>query len=161
MDSQHYEASARPTSRTLSDLAVLASHLGYQLHMKHLDDREVQAVTDTTERSITFEWDLTPSEQRSAIAHELGHAWHGHDCSTPRFEREADAWAADYLIDTRTYADLEREGHSIDEMADHFGVTERVVHAFREHCLQQLGAITYGIRHRGRFTNALARALAQ
>jgi hypothetical protein len=34
-----------------------------------------------------------------AIAHELGHAYHNHDCSTPDNEREADEWAANQLLD--------------------------------------------------------------
>lgn len=157
---QRSEDDARPTSPSLSDLAVIASHMGYGLHMRHLDDPEVLAVTDTRDRTISLTWGLTHSEQRSVIAHELGHAHFGHDCSDDRAEREADTWAANLLIDPAEYAALEREGHDTHTIADHMNVTVDVVHAFQQHCMERLGRITYGRRHRGRFTHPLARGLA-
>lgn len=159
MGLQRGEGGGRSTSPTLSDLASLASHMGYGLHMRHLDDPEVLAVTDTTDRTISYVWGLTHAEQRSVIAHELGHAHYEHDCSSDRNEREADAWAANLLVDPESYANLEREGHDHHAIADHLGVTLDVVHAFQQHCMQRLGAATYGRRHRGRFTNPLARRL--
>lgn len=159
MGLQRSEDDGRPTSPTLSDLAALASHMGYGLHMRHLDDPELLAVTNTQAQTISYAWGLTHDEQRSVIAHELGHAHYGHDCSTARNEREADTWAANLLVDPATYAALEREGHDHHGIAEHLGVTLDIVHAFQQHCMQRLGRITYGIRHRGNFTNPLARGL--
>lgn len=148
-----------PTSPTLSDLASIASTMGYGLHMRHLDDPGVLAVTDTRDGTISYAWGLTHREQRSVIAHELGHAHYGHDCTTDRGEREADRWAADLLVDPEHYALLEREGSDSHTIAEAMEVTEDVLHAFRTHCMQRLGRRTYGTRLRGRFTVHLARQL--
>ncbi|MFC7431022.1 MULTISPECIES: ImmA/IrrE family metallo-endopeptidase [unclassified Agrococcus] len=128
--------------------------------MRHLDDPDVLAVTNTVNGTISYAWGLTHSEQRSVIAHELGHAYYGHDCTTERAEREADRWAADLLVDPEHYALLEREGADLHAIAESLDVTEDVVDAFRAHCLQRLGRRTYGTRIRGRLTNRLARRLA-
>lgn len=161
MDWPHDADDARPTSSpTLNDLMGIARRYGYRLHVRHLDDPEKLAVTNVDAGEITLRFDLTPVEQRSVFAHEIGHAHYGHDCSTPRNEREADAWAANLLVDPAAYAALEREGHDAHAIAEHLDVTIEVVHDFQRYCLQRLGRMTYGIRHRGRLTNPLARGLA-
>jgi Zn-dependent peptidase ImmA (M78 family) len=133
--------------------------MGFGLHMRHLDDPDVLAVTDVVDGTISYAWGLTHSEQRSVIAHELGHAHYGHDCSSERGEREADRWAANLLIDPEHYAQLEHEGADLHTIAEGLNVTLDVVHSFRTHCLQRLGRRTYGTRIRGRLTNPLARRL--
>ena len=40
-----------------------------------------------------------PGDPGVRYRHELGHAYHNHDCSTPDNEREADEWAANQLLD--------------------------------------------------------------
>lgn len=50
-------------------------------------------------RTIYARHGLDPVTRVCAIAHELGHVYHSHDCSTPDNEREADEWAADQLLD--------------------------------------------------------------
>lgn len=49
-------------------------------------------------RSIIISKHLDPATARCTLAHELGHAILGHDCSTPIAEREADRWAAKTLL---------------------------------------------------------------
>lgn len=75
-------------------------------------------------RSIVVQWGLDPVTRRCAIAHELGHAEFGHDCSSPRAEREADEYAARLLIDN---SDVERiayeTGWSPPEICAELGVT--------------------------------------
>ena len=41
-------------------------------------------------RTIYARHGLDPITRVCAVAHELGHAYHNHDCSTPDNEREAD-----------------------------------------------------------------------
>lgn len=41
---------------------------------------------------------LDPATRTCAIAHELGHAYYGHDCSTSFAEYQADQWAAQNLL---------------------------------------------------------------
>lgn len=56
----------------------------------------------------------TPIEYRVyALAHELGHAYHGHNCGTPHAEHYADQYAAKLLINPDTYrqAELEADGN--------------------------------------------------
>lgn len=145
------------TSRTLNDLIQQAKQMGIRVHISHLDDSV--GVYDHTTQEIHLSFGLTPVEQRSVLAHELGHAYHGHDCSNSRNERQADAYAANLLINADDYARAERHSPNVHDIAAELDVTDDIVTAYQDLCLQQLGHITYGRQHRGTFTNALARAL--
>lgn len=71
---------------------------------------------------------LDPVTRACAIAHELGHAFYGHECSTPRFERVADIWAARQLLDGRVTLDLLREYRDAPgALAAELGVTPRLL----------------------------------
>lgn len=152
-------AGARPTSLRLTDLVAHAATLGVSVHMGHLPHK-VLGVYEPVHARVWISLGLTPDEQRSVLAHELGHAHHGHECGSDRAERAADRYAADLLVDAESYAELERIGLDEHVIADELNVTVDIVHAYREHHLQRLGDITYPRRTRGRFTNALARSLA-
>lgn len=152
-------ADARPTSLRLTDLVAHAAHLGVTVHMGHLPHDMLGVYDPATER-VWISFGLTADEQRSVLAHELGHVHHGHACGSDRAERAADRYAADLLVDAEQYAELERLGHDEHTIADELDVTVDIVHAYREHHLQRLGHITYPRRARGRFTNALARRLS-
>lgn len=47
---------------------------------------------------------LTEPQEIEAIAHELGHARHGHDCTNSRTEAQAWRWATTFTIDPAAYA---------------------------------------------------------
>lgn len=49
-------------------------------------------------RTIYLRKGIDPTTRRCAIAHEIGHALHEDDCSSPRAERDADKFAAKTLI---------------------------------------------------------------
>lgn len=159
MDSLRSADAGRPTSPTLSDLAVIASQLDVTLHLAHLEDG-LLGLYEPTEARVYFTFGLTPVEERAVIAHELGHVFYGHECDGDRNEREADTWAAQMLIDATAYAEAERHSHSVHDLADALGVTEDLVAHYRAHCMQRLGRRTYGRQARGRFTNAIARGLS-
>lgn len=158
-DLQRSADAARPTSLTLSDLVAHAAALGVSVHMGHLQ-HDMLGVYDPSTARVWISLSLTPDEQRSVLAHELGHVHHGHECGSDSAERAADAYAADLLISAERYAELERLGYDEHVIADELDVTVDVVHAYRAHHLQRLGRMTYGRRIRGRFTNAIARSLA-
>lgn len=49
-------------------------------------------------RIITLDFGLTTITERCVLAHELGHAHYGHDCTTDIGETQANRWAAQRLI---------------------------------------------------------------
>lgn len=117
------------------------------------------------QRRIYLDSRLTPAERRSVLAHELGHAHHGHPCGDdppPHVlrsrERQADVFAARLLIDAAEYARAERVDPSADAIADELGVTVELIGVYREHCLQRVGTAVYALprpgagqrAHRGR-----------
>lgn len=150
-------ADARPTNHTLSDLLASALEIGVTVHISHLVD--CLGLYDSRTREIHIDFGLTPIEQRCITAHELGHALYGHDCSTPRAEREADIYAADVLIDASELENLDQLGLHDHDIAIELDVTTDVLTTYREHHMQRLGTIVYPRRGRGKFSNALARAL--
>lgn len=80
----------------------------------------------------------TALTQRTTLAHELGHAWHGHDWThdhdLERDERQADIYAAQLLISPAEYAAAERTvGPHAGALAKELGVTRRLVELWRDH----------------------------
>lgn len=78
--------------------------------------------------TIFVRFGLDPVTRTCAIAHELGHAHYGHDCSHPRAEREADEWAARTLLSVE---DVERAAYDCEAspaaMAAELGVTPHLL----------------------------------
>ena len=75
--------------------------------------------------------------QRETLAHECGHAFHGHDWTRDhdreRDERQADQYAARLLISVDDYADAETlVGEHPGAIARELGVTRRLVELRRE-----------------------------
>ena len=76
---------------------------------------------------------LDEAQQRSTLAHELGHAWYGHrptgdEHGDARDERQADEYAARLLVDPLAYAAAERAvGTHPGALAVELGVTAGVV----------------------------------
>lgn len=158
MDSQRSADAARPSSPTLSDLKAIAASLDVTLCIDTLEEG-LLGFYEPSEARVYFAHGLTPSEERSVIAHELGHVYYGHEHGDDRNEREAETWAAQLLIDARDYAEAEKHAHDLHSLAESLGVTEELVAHYRAHCLQRLGSRTYGRQARGRFTNDIARSL--
>lgn len=79
-------------------------------------------------QTIFIKIGLDPVTRRCAIAHELGHAHYGHNCSTPGAERQADEWAAQQLLDV---GDVEVVGWECEgsaaAMAAELGVTPHLL----------------------------------
>ena len=102
------------------------------------------------QRTIHVDSRLTPIELRSVLAHELGHVHHGHLCdSMPSLgsdagrERQADRFAARFLIDPGEYARLERVNPDQHFLADELGVTVDLIRVYERHCLTRVRGLTY------------------
>lgn len=92
---------------------------------------------------VYFEISLGRDERRCVISHELGHVFHGHDCTTKRAEEQADAFAARLLIEPARYAAAEAVSTDIDYLADELDVTRAIVRAFQKYAFQRIGSRTY------------------
>lgn len=125
-------------------LLSIANQLGYQVHISDIeDDPELLGYTVPSEGIIVLRLGMTQNQTLSVLAHELGHAYHGHDCDSRRNEDQANAFAARLLIDAADYADLERVNADPHYLADELNVTVDLIHAYRQHCLTALRGIGY------------------
>lgn len=130
----------------MRELVQLVGRYGLSLHASHLPD-DVRGYYSPHERRIYFDLSLTPNERRATIAHELGHHHHGHDCSSPANERQADVYAATLLIHPDDYAQVARVVEGRAEIADELNVTEDIVEAFERHCIERIGDAVYTRKH--------------
>jgi Zn-dependent peptidase ImmA (M78 family) len=116
--------------------------MGLRIHGAHLPD-DLLGKWSPTERRIYFDLSLTENERRSIVAHELGHAHHGHTCDSAAAERQADAYAAALLIHPDDYAYFEKQGLCMNDLADELGVTVDLLAAYQHYCLERIGDTTY------------------
>lgn len=108
------EAALETLAHTMGITVIETSKLGSTLN----------ACFHPPTQTIFIKIGLDPVTRRCAIAHELGHAHYGHDCSTPGAERQDDEWAARQLLDV---GDVEVVGWECEgsaaAMAAELGVT--------------------------------------
>ncbi|WP_449278036.1 ImmA/IrrE family metallo-endopeptidase [Leucobacter sp. GX24907] len=76
---------------------------------------------------------LTEAQEVEALAHELGHAHYGHDCTTDRSEAQAWRWAARFVINHAAYARAEYLHHHPAAIAHALGITPKLVLAWQQH----------------------------
>ncbi|GGH33926.1 ImmA/IrrE family metallo-endopeptidase [Microbacterium album] len=129
----------------MQQLLALADELGLTV-IEHRG-RKVGGYHDGS-RTVRLNPHMPRRLARSVLAHELGHAVHGH---TPtifgpqhaRQERAAFEWAARLLIDRDAFAEVERlrDGHS-PSMAYDLDVTVEIVDAYKG-MLLRLGDVVY------------------
>ena len=75
---------------------------------------------------------LTTPQALSCLAHELGHAFLGHGCSTPANEQRAWEYAAALVISPAEYAAAEaRVGSEAPALALELAVTPRLIEGWR------------------------------
>lgn len=78
------------------------------------------------------------------LAHELGHAFYGHQGrDDPYAEAAADAFAAAALVDPNRFAELESLGLSDGALAEELGVTVKLLRVFVENYLTRVRGVTY------------------
>lgn len=126
----------------MRDLLARAADMGLEVHGAHIPRPRVGAYFRDLGR-IYFDLDLTLPYRRTVIAHELGHAYYGHDCDSERNERQADKYAATLLINPEWYAELEQINPDAEWIADEMNVAPYAVVDYRRYCLQRIGNATY------------------
>ena len=123
-------------------LLAIAAEAGYRVVVATITPG-IKGFIDTATHVIYLSRRLTPVELLCTLANELGHAFHGHDCDTPRGEDQANAYACRILIDADRYAAAERLSPYAEDIADELGVTVDVVRHYQQYALQRLGARTW------------------
>ena len=104
----------------------------------HRLDQTLNACYVAKKHVIYVRKNLDPVTRTCAIAHELGHAFYGHDCSTPRFEYQADRWAAGQLLGGLVTPGMLREYRARPgALAAELGVTPRFLQVWLQ--LHRLG----------------------
>ncbi len=103
----------------------------------------IRGFIDYPNRTIYISRRLTPAEMLCTLAHELGHMFHGHDCSRPGAEDQANAYACRLLIAADAYAKAERLSEYVEALADELGVTIEMIHHYQRFALQRVGTKTY------------------
>ncbi|GAA1337356.1 ImmA/IrrE family metallo-endopeptidase [Arthrobacter roseus] len=78
-------------------------------------------------RTILMDLNLAPVQYHSTLMHELGHAFHDHDRTTPRNEWEASQWVARALIRGCEYEALIKVFECPQSIAFEMGVLPRDV----------------------------------
>lgn len=68
-----------------------------------------------TLQQITLRPGMTTAQERSVLAHELGHHHYADTGSTPKTEHRADKWAAQHLITVEQLAPIARSNPSHPE----------------------------------------------
>lgn len=127
----------------MQQLLAHAMKLGVSVHVAHIDPPH-RGFYDAEQKTVVYDFNLTPVERRSVLAHELGHAYYDHQCfGNVKFEADADYYAACLLIAPEDYVAAESIDPSPDAIAEELGVEPRLVRAFEAKALTQLRGITY------------------
>jgi predicted transcriptional regulator len=127
----------------LKQLVARAAEMGVSVHIAHLPP-PYRGFYEHEAHRIVLDFTLTPNEQASVLAHELGHAHHGHACEgNADAERLADTYAAMLMIDPDDFAAAERISSDRHFLADELNVTTELIDAYRAHCLTRLRGVTY------------------
>lgn len=128
--------------RVKTILKFAAEH-GIRVHAAHLEPGVLgEWYADT--REIYYDIGLTPDEAVCTVAHELGHAHHGHHCEgNPSDEQQADEYAAALLINPQILAHLERLGLSRHDIAEELRVSEDLLDTFLDRWVTKLRGVSY------------------
>lgn len=133
----------------MRELLAHAARMGVSVHVAHLP-APYRGWYDIERSQAVYDFDLTPIERREVLAHELGHAHHGHECEgNPRHEHLADIYAAQLLIHPEEYAAAEHVSDDPTHIADELDVSTELIHTYQAHCLTRLRGITYATSRMG------------
>lgn len=105
-----------------------ADRLGIQIVYRRLTTGNGLWVPDL--HTIFLKPRMRAVHERSVLAHELGHACLGHRTSSPKFERQADQFAARHLIDPVKLDDVRRTSSDPNVWANEVGVTLDLLEIF-------------------------------
>lgn len=132
MDLRRGAASLEGTSPTLSELVALCDQLRVEVRLAHLPPGFLGAYDHAASRILLLRG-LTPIEQRSVLAHELGHALHMDIGDSDAAERAAERFAALLLVDPAALTAARAWVRDETELADELGVTVDIVRSYLQH----------------------------
>lgn len=134
----------------MRELIAHAAELGVSVHVAHLP-APYRGFYDHANARVIYDFNLTPIERRTVVAHELGHVFYGHTTYGVRAQEDAaDLYAARLLIDPSEYARLEAILPCSESIADELDVEVKLVRAFQR-SLTRLDGVTYAKSARGQF----------
>lgn len=87
------------------------------------------------QKIIVIRKDLNRRQEIETLAHELGHAHHGHTETTPRTEAQAWKYAARLTVDPEAYAVAERINPHPAAIALELDLTPTLITAWQKYCL--------------------------
>lgn len=122
---------------TMLELVREAANAGAAVHLAYLAP-PLRAHYDVTRGEIIIDIRLTMAEKKEALAHEIGHAIEGDDCTTDATERRAWRHASRILVDLTDYVIAEGIDSDPQLIADELGVTRRVVRTYQREWLPSL-----------------------
>ena len=132
-----------PRRSEMKELIAHAALLGVSVHVAHIDGPQ-RGFYDSAKKIVVYDFELTPVEQRSVLAHELGHAFYDHQChGNAKFEAAADYYAACLLISPEAYVNAERIDPCPDAIAEALEVEPKLVRAFETRALTRVHGATY------------------
>lgn len=108
-----------------------AERLGIRVEYQSL--RTVNGLWIPDRNLIIIRSGMRRPHERSTLAHEIGHAIHGHRDDRPKHERQADVFAATHLIDPETVRGLLEWTPDVFRLAAELDVSPRMVRVFLDH----------------------------
>lgn len=126
----------------MEPLLAIAAEYGIAVKRATLDPF-VRGFYRARDSTIYLNRRLTGVETLCVLAHELGHVFYGHNCTTGTNENQANDYAARLLIRPHEYARAELVSHDAHHIAEELGVTVEMVLHYRKHALRRLGEATY------------------
>lgn len=126
----------------MRELLTVAQQIGYEVFVADIcDEPDLLGYCVPEERLIVVRSGLSVPQLRSTLAHEIGHAWHGHGCDSVAEERQAYSFAARLLIDRARYDELAQHHLDREQLAAALEVTPTILDWYRATVLPRpLGA---------------------
>lgn len=115
----------------MADLEGVAHHMGVDIEYRDQLRRGRWGEYDHRRRTIRLRAGLGPLQWRSTLAHELGHAHHGHWWTSLKHEDQADTYAAWLLISPQAWRSaISAHPDSPQSVAAELGVLPRLVEVY-------------------------------
>ncbi len=127
------------------DACEIAKQLGVGIKYADIGSLKGMYTTLLGNRFIVINQNLNETEQKSVLAHELGHDRLHHHLTdsvlqdtmlydmTSQPEYEANLFASELLIDREKFVSMVEQGHDIAHIAAHFGVETPLAEIYFKH----------------------------